>query len=115
MGGGDPFGQDGGQFFFTPEDRAAKQPELELETAVTRVVPRTSVGNVRIDGSRFRASGVMTPLSDDDGQLIGVAKVMRDVTERERARERLERAIHEKDSLLREIHQQSKKQISRSL
>jgi two-component sensor histidine kinase len=36
---------------------------------------------------------------------------MRDVTERERARERLERAIHEKDSLLREIHHRVKNNL----
>jgi PAS domain S-box-containing protein len=103
-------GQDGA-IFFTPEDRAAKQPEMELATAVTAGRAEDERWHVRKDGSRFRASGVMTPLRDDAGQLIGFAKVMRDVTERERARERLERANHEKDSLLREIHHRVKNNL----
>jgi predicted flavoprotein YhiN len=40
--------------------------------------------HVRRDGSRFWASGVVTPLYDDAGCLRGFAKVMRDLTERKR-------------------------------
>ena len=100
-----------GAVFFTPEDRAAKQPEQELQTAVREGRAEDERWHLRNDGSRFRASGVMTPLRDQAGQLIGFAKVLRDVTERERTRERLERAVQEKDSLLREVHHRVKNNL----
>ena len=103
-------GQDGA-IFFTPEDRVAKQPEQELQLAVSEGRAEDERWHIRKDGSRFRASGVMTPLRADEEQPIGYVKVLRDVTERERARERLERAVHEKDSLLREVHHRVKNNL----
>src|SRR5690606_21543730 len=46
----------------------------------------------RKDGSLFWANVVIDPIHDDDGRLIGFAKITRDVTERRRAQEELERA-----------------------
>jgi len=44
---------------------------------------------VRKDGSRFWAETVLAPLRDDEGHLIGVASIIRDITERKRAEEEL--------------------------
>ena len=40
---------------------------------------------VRKDGSHFWANVVVTALRSDDGELVGFAKVTRDLTERLRA------------------------------
>ena len=47
---------------------------------------------MRKDGSRFWASVVIDPMRDDDGELIGFAKVTRDLTERREAQLELERS-----------------------
>ncbi len=47
---------------------------------------------VRKDGSRFWASVVLDPIVDPQGELLGFAKITRDITERHVAAEQLERA-----------------------
>ncbi len=47
---------------------------------------------VRKDGTRFHASVVIDAIHDDAGDLIGFAKITRDVTEREEAQRELELA-----------------------
>jgi C4-dicarboxylate-specific signal transduction histidine kinase len=47
---------------------------------------------VRKDGTRFWASVVIDAIRDDDGTLVGFAKVTRDVTERRKAQLDLEQA-----------------------
>ena len=44
---------------------------------------------MRKDGSRFFASGVVTPLHDECGQIRGFVKIARDITERKRDEEAL--------------------------
>jgi len=78
-------GQDGA-ILFTPEDRAAGIPEEEMETAATSGPAIDERWHIRKDGSRFLASGEMTPMRDQAGELRGFTKVARDITEREKSR-----------------------------
>ena len=55
--------------------------------------------HVKSDGSRFRASGTLTVLKNGDSEILGFAKVIRDVTEREQEREQIERALRERNTL----------------
>lgn len=75
--------------FFTPEDRALGKPEAELHTAMTAGRYAEEGWRVRKDGSHFWASVVITAVRDEDGQLLGFAKVTRDVTERRQAEDAL--------------------------
>jgi PAS domain S-box-containing protein len=74
---------------FTPEDRAAGVPEQELAAARRAERAEDDRWHQRKDGSRFFATGSITPVRDDDGQLRGFTKVARDMTERKRAEEEL--------------------------
>lgn len=85
---------------FTPNDSASEQPEFELTTAREKGRAEDERWHVRKDGSRFWASGVVTPLWDDAGKLRGFAKVLRDITERKRAEERLAEQNQRKDEFL---------------
>jgi PAS domain S-box-containing protein len=73
--------------FYTLEDQLAQKPAQVLDTV--RQAGRFEEENwrVRRDGSRFWASVVVTSLYDDAGQLIGFAKVTRDLSERRKAAE----------------------------
>jgi PAS domain S-box-containing protein len=77
--------------FFTPEDRAKDVPSRELNTAAVKGRAEDERWHVRRDGSRFWASGVVTPVHGDGGALLGFCKVMRDMTERNRLTEERDR------------------------
>jgi PAS domain S-box-containing protein len=78
--------------FYTEEDRAAGAPAAALATAIAEGKFEGEAQRVRKSGERFWASVVIDPIHDDRGELVGFAKVTRDVTERRRAQEELERS-----------------------
>ncbi len=75
--------------FHTPEDRADGKADRALELA--RKAGRFEDQGIRIrrDGTTFMAHVSLTPLKDEAGQLLGYAKVTRDITERVAAEEAL--------------------------
>ena len=81
--------------FYTDEDRAAGVPQLALKTAATAGKFEAEGWRVRKDGSKFWASVVIDAIRDEHGELIGFAKVTRDITER-----------HEAQTLLRTTQEQ---------
>ncbi|MEJ8291807.1 PAS domain S-box protein [Delftia tsuruhatensis] len=78
--------------FYTPEDQQAGLPQAGLRTAVSTGRMEAEGLRVRKDGSRFWASVVIDAIYDE-GQLIGFAKVTRDVTERKAAEAQLRQAL----------------------
>lgn len=75
--------------FFTPEDQARGTPDLALTTAAAAGRWENEGWRVRKDGSRFWALAVLDAVYDDEGELVGFAKVTRDITERLETRLRL--------------------------
>jgi len=75
--------------FYPPEDVAAGIPSRGLETARREGRFEAEGWRVRRDGSRFFAHVVIDAIHED-GELVGFAKITRDVTERRRASELLE-------------------------
>jgi PAS domain S-box-containing protein len=73
--------------FYTPEDVAAGRPQRLLATAAAEGSVADEGWRVRRDGSRFWASVTLTALREG-GELVGFAKVTRDLTERREAQER---------------------------
>ena len=67
--------------FYTDEDRAAGMPAHVLRLAHERGRFEDRAWRVRKDGHRFRAHVVLDPVRDDDGTLIGFAKITRDISE----------------------------------
>src|SRR5205085_6532437 len=78
--------------FYTDEDRAVGFPAKALQTARTEGRFEGEGWRVRKDGTRFWASVVIDAIRDDQGRVLGFAKITRDITERRDAAERLERA-----------------------
>ena len=78
--------------FYTEEDRAANAPQRALEIAARDGRYEAETWRVRKNGSRFLANVVIDALKDDSGELIGFAKITRDVTERVKAARELEEA-----------------------
>jgi PAS domain S-box-containing protein len=77
--------------FYTDEDRTAGGPEKALDEARREGRYEREGWRLRKNGQRFWASVVIDPIQDDNGALIGFAKVTRDLTEREEVQRELER------------------------
>jgi len=75
--------------FYTDEDKQAGIPTLALQTAKDEGRFEAEGWRVRKDGSRFWASVIIDPISDDEGALIGFAKVTRDLSEKRAIEEQL--------------------------
>ncbi|AQR74417.1 PAS domain-containing sensor histidine kinase [Sphingomonas sp. LM7] len=85
--------------FYTSEDRAAEIPAYALRTAQHEGRFEAEGWRVRKDGTRFWANVVIDPIREASGELIGFAKVTRDLTER-RANEEALRSSEERFRLL---------------
>lgn len=78
--------------FYSSADRLAGAPERALRTAATDGRFEAQGWRIRKDGSRFWAHVVIDPIWRRSGELIGFAKVTRDLTERKAAEAELSRS-----------------------
>ena len=78
--------------FYPQKDKDAGKPEWELEVASSEGHIEDEGWRVKKDGSTFWANVVITALRDDEGKLVGFAKVTRDLSERKRHEEELYQA-----------------------
>jgi len=89
--------------FYTPEDLAWGKPQHELDVAAREGSYEGEGWRVRKDGTRFWASVVITAMYDDAGNINGYAKIVRDLTERQRN----EKSLRESEARLRSIVNQA--------
>jgi PAS domain S-box-containing protein len=73
--------------FYPPEDVAAGTCELELEVAKREGRSEVEGWRVRKDGTTFWANAIVTPLHNEEGDVVGFAKVTRDLTARRKLEE----------------------------
>ena len=71
--------------FYPAEDIAARKPHIELEVAASDGRLEDEGWRIRKDGTRFWANVVITALRAPDGELVGFAKITRDLTLRRAA------------------------------
>ena len=64
-------------------------PARVLETAEREGRYEAEAWRIRKDGSRFWASVTLDAIRDESGELLGFAKITRDITERRAAQEAL--------------------------
>jgi PAS domain S-box-containing protein len=81
--------------FYTEDDNARNHPAEELEIAAREGRFEEEGWRLRKDGSRFWASVVITALRNEQGILVGYAKITRDLTDRREAEEELRRTASE--------------------
>jgi PAS domain S-box-containing protein len=71
--------------FYTEDERLNGEPERNLEAVRREGRFEAEAWRVRKDGSKFWASVVVDPVRNERGQLLGYAKITRDISERRRA------------------------------
>ena len=77
--------------FYTEADRAAGKPERALQIARNDGRFEEDAWRVRRDGTLFYANVVVDAIRNQAGQLIGFAKITRDITHRRQNEEHLRR------------------------
>ena len=75
--------------FYTADDVAEKLPWLALDTARREGRYHAEGWRQRKDGTHFWASVVIDAIRDEEGMLLGFAKITRDLTERREAEREL--------------------------
>jgi PAS domain S-box-containing protein len=78
--------------FYTDEDKLAGIPRKALGTAADTGKFEAEGWRLRKDGSRFWAGVVINAIRDANGEIVGFAKITRDLTERKASEERLHQA-----------------------
>lgn len=78
--------------FYTADDVRINKPKRNLEIAASKGRFEEESLRVRKDGSIFWANVLITPIRDPAGKLTGFAKVVRDITERKAAEQRVQDA-----------------------
>jgi PAS domain S-box-containing protein len=78
--------------FYTEEDSKAGLPTLALEEAARDGKSEQEGRRVRKDGTIFWASAAIYPMRNDDGELVGFGKIVRDISERRDAQAAVESA-----------------------
>jgi PAS domain S-box-containing protein len=84
--------------FYTEEDREQQVPAKALETAARTGKFEMEGWRLRKDGTRFWASVVINAIRDAKGELLGFAKITRDLTAWREADER-ERQLQKMESI----------------
>jgi len=92
--------------FYTLEDRESGKPSGELQESLSKGRFEEQALRVRKDGSPFWANVVITPMFDDHGTLRGFSKVARDITERKRSEEALQKSLATSEAALKELADQ---------
>ncbi len=83
--------------FYPEPEKLAKHPDYELEVAKMEGRYEEEGWRIKKDGSSFWANVVITALYSDTGELIGFAKVTRDLTERRRQRLLREQSVKQEE------------------
>ena len=78
--------------FYTSDDRGLDIPKKALAAAAATGKYEAEGWRMRKDGTRFWASVIINAIKSPDGELLGFAKVTRDMTERRAADERARQA-----------------------
>jgi PAS domain S-box-containing protein len=95
--------------FYPASDLVAAKPDMELREAARLGRFEDEGWRVRKDGTQFWANVIVTALRDENGELVGFAKITRDLTDRRRAEEQSRRLAAE--SAARTVAEQRSKEL----
>lgn len=84
---------------FTEEDKNKGIPQKEMVNALKEGKASDNRWHIGKDGKMFFAYGLMFPINDDKGDLIGFVKILRDLTAQKMAEDNLHNKMREIEEL----------------
>lgn len=87
------------EIIYTDEDRKNGVPAMIIETALKEGRVTDNRWHICKDGSLFYASGSIFPLIGKDRELLGFVKILRNLTERKKSEEAIQKYIKELEEL----------------
>jgi two-component system CheB/CheR fusion protein len=84
---------------FTEEDKKAGVPQNEIDTALKEGRATDNRWHIGKDQSLFFAYGVVFPLIGSDGDMLGYVKILRDLTQRKKNEEAIQKYIQDLEEL----------------
>lgn len=97
---GQPF-----DIIFTDEDKKEGVPKREINTALKDGRAVDNRWHICKDRTQFYANGLVFPVTGEDGKLLGLVKILQDLTERRKSEEAVKKYIKELEEL--NIHKDS--------
>lgn len=93
----------GGQVTMLMPENCVDQHKAIMASILTgQSIENCETQRRRKDGTLFDVSLTVSPVKDSDGRIVGVSKVARDITDKVRAKEKLEQTVSERTASLRE-------------
>jgi len=83
-----------------PQDRLDEEHEILARIARGELIEHFETERLSKDGRRLDISLTVSPIRDVSGEIIGVSKIARDITDRKRAEEALRNADKHKDQFI---------------
>lgn len=84
---------------FTEEDKKAGVPQNEIDTALKEGRATDNRWHIGKDGALFFAYGVVFPLIGSDGDMLGYVKILRDLTQRKKNEDAIQKYIKDLEEL----------------
>jgi hypothetical protein len=86
-----------------PEDRLNEEPRILEQIRSGARIDHFETVRRRKDGTLLNISLTISPVKNAAGQVIGASKVARDITDRIRAKEKLEKLVTQRTAALRDV------------
>lgn len=94
-----------------PHDHVDTLEQMLESVRAGRHLGHYNLVHARRDGTRFEASVTTSAIRDREDRVIGMSKVVRDISDQKEAENKLRAALGEKEVLLREIHHRVKNNL----
>jgi PAS domain S-box-containing protein len=89
--------------FLLPPERASEEAEILEQIALGHGVEHFETVRVRKDGTHIDISATISPIRDKSGAIVGASKIARDITQRKRADEEIQRLNNEMECRNKEL------------